>query len=443
MSQLLSIKTAPVSESEESLEIQPDVEVVVPAGTDPEAIKAAFQAIADIVSDLDSAKAGSRNSKADADRHQNIHDHAAALGAICHDHNCPAPAEGEEGGPPKRKGTATVAAAKKPAGKPAKAGSIKDASDTAEALGVPLDKLVEAVREQFYDMRTQLRRAWNIANGKDADSWYDWDDDEVPCCEAVYDGFAIARVQLAHFKVPFTIEDTGVVLEARENWEKVQQEWVAKSAELAALLAGNAHKREIGAVKAMGGNRLGNYLMVWGDEKNRDLYGEFFTPETKGLQSIFKYIGKLPALYQHAMDGVVKYDPVGTIDVLEIDEVGLWMETQLDLANEYSTAVQTLAKKKALGASSGALPGSRKVRPNGEIWQWAIMEGSFTPTPAEPRLRELGVDVVKSIYAECGIEFPEEALKSIGTGDEESRQATDEAAFEEEKLRLLELSLNL
>jgi hypothetical protein len=200
------------------------------------------------------------------------------------------------------------------------------------------------------------------------------------------------------------------------------------------------------------------------------LYGEFFTPETKGLKAIFDYIGKLPALYGHAMDGVIKYEPVGTIDVLEIDSVGLWMETQLDIAdqyvsivqemgqqkdnqvaqpgsrkdNPYARAVQTLARKKALGASSGALPGSRKVKANGEIYQWAIMEGSFTPSPAEPRLRELGVAEVKAIYKDCGLEFPEEsALKLEGIGGEEPRTTADETELEEEKLRLMELEFTV
>ena len=70
--------------------------------------------------------------------------------------------------------------------------------------------------------------------------------------------------------------------------------------------------------------------------------------------------------------------------------------------------------------------------------QWAVIEGSYTPTPAEPRLRELGVDVIKGIYAECGLEFPEDALM-LSRGDEESRRAA-ELEQETEELLLLELT---
>jgi hypothetical protein len=449
----LTIKSAPADEATTEGEAAKTATFTLelPEGVDGAMVKTALEAIANMTADdLSAAKAGRRNSKADQDRIQQTHDHSCALGAMCHDHNCPVH-EDDESTPPRR---GQGSAAKKPASKPAaakiaaaKAGGEGDVSDEAEALGISLDKLVEAVRSKFYDLRREWRQAANVAAGRHPDDWHIWDEALEPCCELVYDGFAIARLNLTYYKVSYTIEDDiGVVLSARDTWEQVQQDWVTKSADLLALLEANKHRREIGAVKALGGDRLGNYLIVWGDQKNTDLYGEFFTkPQdksgTQGLKAIFDHLGgKLPALYHHAMDGVVKFDPVGTIDVLEIDEVGLWMETQLDMAKEYAVAVQTLAKRKALGSSSGALPGSRKVKPDGEIAQWAIIEGSFTPTPAEPRLRELGVEVVKAIYAEAGFEFPEEAVKT-GTGDEESR--TSEAELVAEELSLLELELTL
>ena len=441
MANRLSMKTAPeaaVVEESAAIPTTPEKLMIdIPEGTDPEVVKAALASLMGLL-DEDSLKKGSRNSRADSDRHQQIHDHSMALGALCAEHNCPAPE------PSERVATDGSGASmtKKPAAK--KSVKVSDPSDIAEDLGVPLDKMVSAVQSEFYDLRTQMRKAQAVAAGRSPEYYYDWDDDEVPCCEAVYDGYAIARIDLAYYKVPYSIEGTGIVLTPQTEWTPVKQDWITKSAALKALIKQNQRQRSIGAVKALGRNRLGNYLMVWGDEQHRDLYGEFFTKETKGLTAIFDYIGKIPALYQHAMDGVVKYDPVGTIDVLEPDPIGLWMETQLDIANEYAQAVQELARREALGSSSGALPGSRKVKATGEIYQWAIMEGSFTPTPAEPRLRTLGVSEVKAIYKECGLEFPEqESLKLEGIGGEEPRLTVDEAAIEEEQLRLLELQFTV
>lgn len=417
----------------------PDVNfnLSLPEGSDADAIKSDLEAFI-ALGNLAAVKAGRRNSKADQDRMQQMHDHTADLGAFCHDHNCPADETSQE-----RRGKA-------PAVKPAKPTKSVDgdpenepveASDSAEELGIPLDVMVNAVRESFWDLRSTLRRA-NRPAGLPEYEYYPYDDTLYPNCEAVYDGYAIAKVGLAYYKVPYVVAKEGVTLAEQPLWQQVTQEWVSKSADLVALMNKNARNRDIGAVKALGAGRLGNYLVVWGDDKNRDLYGEWFTEKTAGLKAIFDVIGKIPALYQHAMDGGTKYTPVGVIDTMEADEIGLWTETQLDLSNQYAVAVQKLARKKALGSSSGALPGSRKVDPRGEIKEWAIIEGSFTPTPAEPRLRELGVEEVKSIYAEAGIEFPEEISLKSGNGTEEVRSDDNEAELESERLAILALELN-
>lgn len=387
-----------------------------------------------------STKAGRRNSNADQARLQEMHDHTTALGAYCQEHNCPAPDPGPDSSLPLRRGKAGVV--NKP--KTSKAVDVEgeEASDKAEALGVPLDVLVSAVRDAFWDLRDGLRQAAKPITAALYDYW-EWDDDLCPRCEAVYDGYAIAQVGLAYYKVPYEVLATGIVLSEQVLWQQVTQDWVTKSADLMDLLKKNAHKREVGAVKSLGAGRLGNYLVVWGHEKQRDLYDEWFTSNTKGYTAIFDVIGKIPAMYQHAMDGVVKYTPVGVIDVMVPDEIGLWTETQLDLANQYAVAVQKLARKKALGSSSGALPGSRKVAPTGEILEWAIIEGSFTPTPAEPRMRELGVEEVKSIYAEAGLEFPESINLKNDTGTEEVRQSQEEIDAEAERIALLELELSI
>lgn len=376
-------------------------------------------------------KKGARNSKDDHSRIQAVHDHAAGLGALCLPGNCPAEEGGDEDTTPGR-----------PSSKRENAAAVKkdgeSALDEVVKAVLPLDVQVQAVRDAFWDLRTASRLSQKPEGISEHDYW-DWDDDLCPNCVAVYDTYAIARIGLTHYKVPYSVGDVDIELAEQDAWEAVTQDWVTKNVPTSVLKA--FQFREVGSVKALGGNRLGNYLVVWGDEDKRDLYGEYFTQETKGLKAIFDYIGKVPALYQHAMDGQVKYTPVGVVDTMEIDEVGLWTETQLDIANQYASAVQRLARKKALGASSGTLPGARKVSADGEIKEWVIIEGSFTPTPAEPRLRELSVSEVKAIYAELNLELPSEVPEvKAATGDEESQSdASKEIELEREKLRLLAL----
>jgi len=188
---------------------------------------------------------------------------------------------------------------------------------------------------------------------------------------------------------------------------------------------------EAKAIKMLGSYRAGGYMALWGSEKEKDLDDEFFTPETEEMTTIFKAVGKLPYLYNHATDGVLKSALVGVIDVLEPDEVGLWYEAQLDKGNAYLDAIRKLTQQRMLGTSSGTLPGARKVAKNGRILRWPIVEGSMTPTPADPRQMERPIAEIKSAYSDLGLTFPE------GKGAEDARQIAKALGL----LRVLELSI--
>ncbi len=132
--------------------------------------------------------------------------------------------------------------------------------------------------------------------------------------------------------------------------------------------------------------RIGGYLAVWGSADQRDLHGEYFTPATDfGLD----WYPARPVLYQHAQDAAVKMAALGVIDTLRADDTGLWAEAQLDKRRKYVDAVLTLIERGALSWSSGSLPQLVKTAPDGRITHWVIVEGSLTPTPAEPRLTDV------------------------------------------------------
>lgn len=159
-----------------------------------------------------------------------------------------------------------------------------------------------------------------------------------------------------------------------------------KSAELILPDAPPARERNI-AAKAISadGWRIGGYLVLWGDAQHTDLTGDWFTKSTD-----FKldWYDRRPFLYEHGQDGVIKATDVGTIDTLEADDYGVWMEAQLDRANRYAKRVKELVSKGKLGLSSGSMPhlvGRLNNAAAGQITQWPIGEGSGTVTPAEPR----------------------------------------------------------
>ncbi|MFN8372547.1 MAG: phage major capsid protein [Anaerolineae bacterium] len=148
--------------------------------------------------------------------------------------------------------------------------------------------------------------------------------------------------------------------------------------------------------------RVGGYLVVWGSPQRRDLQGEYFTPNTElGLD----WYEKRPVLYHHGLDGDLEAAVIGVIDTLKTDEVGVWAEAQLDLRRRYVRTVQRLVEKGVLAWSSGSLPHLVEVADDGFIQRWPIIEGSLTPTPAEPRLTNVGT--VKSAYKALGLQYIE------------------------------------
>jgi HK97 family phage major capsid protein len=154
------------------------------------------------------------------------------------------------------------------------------------------------------------------------------------------------------------------------------------------------------AVKSLGTDRIGGYLVVWGDSDHPDLHGEYFTPQTElGLD----WYPRRPVLYQHGLDGALKAALVGGIDTLRADAVGLWAEAQLDLRQRYVQAVRALVERGVLAWSSGSLPHLVEVAPDGRIKRWPIVEGSLTPTPAEPR--RTSVHAIKSAYEALGLDM--------------------------------------
>lgn len=153
------------------------------------------------------------------------------------------------------------------------------------------------------------------------------------------------------------------------------------------------------AVKSLGTDRIGGYLVVWGDSEHPDLHGEYFTPQTElGLD----WYPRRPVLYHHGLDGALKAALVGVIDTLRADTVGLWAEAQLDLRQRYVQAVRALVERGVLAWSSGSLPHLVEVAPDGRIKRWPIVEGSLTPTPAEPR--RTSVHAIKSAYEALGLD---------------------------------------
>ena len=151
--------------------------------------------------------------------------------------------------------------------------------------------------------------------------------------------------------------------------------------------------KSAGTVKALGNGRIGGYLVLFSGDEDPDLTGDFFTKSTQfGIDPG----DPLPVYYQHGMDDTLGRRRLGKAVVQRVDDVGVWIEAQLQMRDEYEKAVYDMIEAGKLGWSSGAashLVDRRKAAKSYEITYWPQAEASLTPTPAEPRT---SVGVIKA-----------------------------------------------
>lgn len=151
-----------------------------------------------------------------------------------------------------------------------------------------------------------------------------------------------------------------------------------------------------GAVKALGGGKIGGYLVLFSSADDPDLQGDYFT---KGTDLYIDSGETRPILYRHGAHPVIKSRKLGKAK-LTIDEVGVFVEGELELRDNYEKAIYGLAERGKLGWSSGSMSHLVSKNANGksfEITSWPIGEASLTPAPVEGRtaavpLKEIVID---------------------------------------------------
>jgi hypothetical protein len=156
------------------------------------------------------------------------------------------------------------------------------------------------------------------------------------------------------------------------------------------------------AVKALGGGKVAGYLIQYSDAAHPDLSREkdFFTADcdydldTGNRKSVF---------YAHGLDTKMGVKRIGIGEVKQ-DEVGVWIEAQLSLADEYGKAVYALAEQGKLGWSSGApshLVTRKAIETDTgtvhEIKSWPLAEASLTPCPADHRNQAVALKSLPSL----------------------------------------------
>lgn len=159
-----------------------------------------------------------------------------------------------------------------------------------------------------------------------------------------------------------------------------------------------------GEVRALGDGRVGGYILSFGNPERRDLYGDYFTAGTefgfrKGLHSDVYIHHRFPLLLgtetpeeKVALESLAGRS-VGHLDVVRMDDVGIWAEHVLDMADDYQRRIYEMVQLGKLKYSTGTSPHLYNREISGEIKTWVIAEASLTPTPAEWRTTNVVVPI--------------------------------------------------
>jgi len=236
----------------------------------------------------------------------------------------------------------------------------------------------------------------------------------------VYDDYLIVNTGSEYYQVPYSESEGEIEFADQSDWLNVEKqvEWVAKSVQAQIKHVGRNPLKTLSVDDES--IRVANYMILFGDEKSKDLDGEYFTAETD-IESEYTKSGRLYVDWEHRYDKKGPGDAImGVIDwaTKKADEIGIWVERTLDRRNAYVQAIEPLLEKGIIGTSSESIPGKTEVLKNGQITKWPLRRDSLTVMPAEPRMMTDNVlAALKSINSleeaqpeEPQVETPEDAM---------------------------------
>ncbi len=187
------------------------------------------------------------------------------------------------------------------------------------------------------------------------------------------------------------------------------------------------------AIKSDKLGTVSGYLVRFGSPEVTDLEGDYFT---KSTDFGFPMDQKVPInlYWNHGVDRKVGKRSIGT-GYAKADDIGIWYQAQIDMADEYAENIARMAKLGKLGFSSGAASHMVERKAMGkanEIIRWTIAEASVTPTPAEYRnqvksvkdMEEMEMEILppvdmtpeeyaREVYAEVESDLVHEGMESI------------------------------
>lgn len=259
-----------------------------------------------------------------------------------------------------------------------------------------------------------------------------------PYINAVFDDSIIVTMPNGSYRrVEYTATDESFSFAPENEWKVVEKNWVVKT--LIDAVKETAREDMVvtfgSEVKALDDKgSVGGILVPFTDENNPDLDGDFFNKDTDFDVQDGDFV---TVYYNHGFDATLKRRKLGGgRGRVEIRDVGVWVEAQLDLRDEYEKAIFNLVQKGKLGWSSGSLPNLVEREPVGKAYwvkSWPLgKDASLTPTPAAGvgRTQAYALKQIKSLVPSFDSLIKSEILEDEDQNDLESDEIEEEVVFE-------------
>lgn len=180
-------------------------------------------------------------------------------------------------------------------------------------------------------------------------------------------------------------------------------------------------------IKMTSDGKVSGYLVRFGNPNDTDLEKDYFTKGTDfGVDLSGGKEAGIGLYYNHGMDPVLRTKKIGYAQI-KMDDRGVWLRGQLDMADDYNKMIYEMAKMGKLGLSSGAashMVEREKMGKSFEIKRWALAEASLTPTPAEYR----NMVEAKRYYDEEGrfVDYTEKEKREMGKKSDDYEEESED-----------------
>ncbi len=145
-------------------------------------------------------------------------------------------------------------------------------------------------------------------------------------------------------------------------------------------------------IKAVGNGKFKGYLVLFGNDEERDFDGDFFTADTDyDIDFDNPAEAKSTVYFHHGFDPILGLKKLGNgvKAQLGIDDVGVWFEGILDERDDYERAIYRLIEDRKAGSSSGVPAHLVEYEQSGKGWhitRWPLgKDASITHMPNDWR----------------------------------------------------------